>query len=232
MCGAGCNRLVQFPLTASVGGNTAEWVEFDWTSRTASATGVDLLRLNLQSTKDIAFLLALIACLLCMGTATSACMRLLCRWGWRGGSSISWVLWGDGSKSPGGRDRSSPRQFTRQSSLPVAFQWNAKQAALQAKEVENRFLSIIVPDVLNPVEIQSAASRLLTVSQSSMSLCAEPSGGDALSPLPVPVAFRQPREMRHRRVNSWGTPTDNTMQRSGSASSFNTVIDIEALQER
>lgn len=105
--------------------------------------------------------------------------------------------------------------------------------ALQAKEVENRFLSIIVPDVLNPVEIQSAASRLLTVSQSSMSLSAEPSGGDALSPLPVPVAFRQPREMRHRRVNSWGTPTDNnTMQRSGSASSFNTVIDIDSLQER
>ena len=122
--------MVQFPLTASVGGNAAEWVEFDWTSRTASATGVDLLRLNLQSTKDIAFLLALIACVLCVGTATSACMRLLCRWGWRGGSSISWVLWGDGSKSPVGRG-SSPRQFTRQSSLPVAFQWNAKQAALQ-----------------------------------------------------------------------------------------------------
>jgi hypothetical protein len=82
----------------------------------------------------------------------------------------------------------------------------------------------------------SQASRLLTVSQSSMCLNAErePSGGDsldALSPLPVPVAFRQPREMRHRRVNSWGTPTDNNpnMQRSGSASSFNTVIDIDML---
>ena len=87
--------LVHFPLAASVRGNAAEWVEFDWTSRTASATGVDLLRLNLQSTKDVAFLLALVACVLCVGTATSACVRLLCRWGWRG----SW--WGDAGKSAG-----------------------------------------------------------------------------------------------------------------------------------
>jgi hypothetical protein len=79
----------------------------------------------------------------------------------------------------GGRG-GSPRQFIRQSSLPVAFQWsgNPTMAPAASKgEASKGFLSIVIPDVRSSVEIQSAV-RLST------SACG---GGDAAS-----AAFRSP----------------------------------------
>lgn len=203
--GMDCSEEQELSVVMPRSAASVEW-QFDWTARGSSNAALGSnggFRLHMDSGKDAAFLVALIGCCLCMLVGTSSCLRMVSKWVH---TSLGFGGVGHYDLSPTlvyGRGRS-------QSLLP---------SCLSRVMSPGGKLSVVIPDVRSALEIQSAR---MSSSTNCINIAHEPAiGGDQISPLPVPVAFRQQRDMRHRRVNSWGTPSDATgISRTASASSF------------
>jgi len=153
---------------------------------------------NAHKESNYMFIVAAVACTLCVFGWATACVKVLHSF-----------IYGVGTGTMKTRTLSLQNMLSPQSMQHLSRNYSTPMMGSLTKSLSGGRTAgadsmdiIVIPDTRNSIEIHN--SRGVSPSNSVSSI------HDGLSPLPVPVTAK-PRHMRHRRVNSWGTSSESEL---------------------